>query len=204
MRKLETSNDDRNRIINAYLQAIPPDDISNTLKIPINTIKSIIRIYVKTGRIKKLKRGSSRVKKHNHEQLDTLKSWIDENCTITQNKLVEKVKEVFKIQCSHTTINNYIDGFNYSLKKISLIPERRNNFNAIFERCVYAQKYLELIQFYREDQFIFIDEFGVSISTRIGRGRSKRGFRAVEIVPNIRTKNISVCAAMNSRGVLYF
>jgi hypothetical protein len=47
---------------------------------------------------------------------------------------------------------------------------------------------------------IFLDEVGFKLSQRICNGRSRRGERAISTTPGIRTRNISVMAAMTKNG----
>jgi transposase len=49
-----------------------------------------------------------------------------------------------------------------------------------------------------------LDEVGFSVAMRARRGRSLRGTRAVQTVPALRTRNISVCCTMNIAGIYYY
>jgi transposase len=51
---------------------------------------------------------------------------------------------------------------------------------------------------------IFVDEVGFNVSMRARRGRSLRGTPATHVVPSLRTRNISVCCAMNTTGILFY
>ena len=57
---------------------------------------------------------------------------------------------------------------------------------------------------FRENQFVFLDEFGINISMRARYGRALIGTRAVHRVPVIRSRNISVAAAMTVNGIVHF
>ncbi|KII69847.1 hypothetical protein RF11_13073 [Thelohanellus kitauei] len=48
----------------------------------------------------------------------------------------------------------------------------------------------KLLQSFREDQFIFIDECGVNISMRTSHRMSKMGSPAIRVVQNLQTSNI--------------
>ena len=48
-----------------------------------------------------------------------------------------------------------------------------------------------------EENVIFVDETGFSVSMRTRRARSRPGTLAVSVVPGLRTKNISVCCAIS-------
>nr|XP_004212365.2 uncharacterized protein LOC101237169 [Hydra vulgaris] len=55
-----------------------------------------------------------------------------------------------------------------------------------------------------DDKIFFIDEVGFSLSMQVRRGRSLAGKRATQTVTNIRSRNISVCYAMNKNGILKY
>ena len=46
-----------------------------------------------------------------------------------------------------------------------------------------------------------MDEVGFNVSMRTRRGRSLRGLKAVQIVPGLRTRNISVYCAITKSGI---
>ena len=50
---------------------------------------------------------------------------------------------------------------------------------------------------------IFVDEVGFSVSTCHKRGRSVAGASAIVTVPEARSRNISVFAAMNKYGMIF-
>ena len=83
-------------------------------------------------------------------------------------------------------------------------PERRNNPNTIQVRKEYATSFYALPGQISDTNIIFIDEVGFCISMRASRGRSALGKPAVTVVPQIRTKNISVICAMNRGGILHY
>ena len=51
------------------------------------------------------------------------------------------------------------------------------------------------------ETIFFVDETGFKIEMRTQYGRSKRGINAEGQIPNIRSRNISVVAAMSSTGL---
>ena len=100
-------------------------------------------------------------------------------------KLKENLLEEFQISVSEATIGKSIKSFNYSLKRLELQPERRNDENNISERRNYALKFLDFQAEFSEQNIIFIDETGFNVSMRSSRGRSRIGSPAVQVVPQI-------------------
>ena len=55
-----------------------------------------------------------------------------------------------------------------------------------------------------KDKLLFIDEMGVQVWSRGGYGRSAKGENAYKSVGALRSRNFSVCAAMNHKSLLFF
>ncbi|KII60828.1 hypothetical protein RF11_14809 [Thelohanellus kitauei] len=154
------------------------------------------------GRIDSNKRGYIKPEKLKEYQKEIIKSWIDDNAGIPLRTNVTKVQEEMDISVGKSTMDRILQSFHYSWKRLSIIPERRNNVSTLNIRERYATGYLELLQSFREHQFIFIVECGVNISMITSHGRSKIGSPAIYVVPNLRSSNISIIAAMNVNGML--
>lgn len=198
----ETSNDDREKIINAYIGGNNPKKISEILNLNRSTVYRIIKIYNTENRIIKKQRGGIRNKKLTEEQKNIVRNWVDENCSITLKKLCTKIEDNFNISVSHMTVERCLRDFQYSLKRVHLLPIQRNNENAINQRAEYANEFMHLLSSISESNIIFIDEAGFSISMRSRRGRSKLGSRAVQVVRGLRTRNISLCCAINKTEII--
>ena len=50
----------------------------------------------------------------------------------------------------------------------------------------------------------FIDEVRFAVSMRTRCGRSRKGTRTTHVVSGIRTKNFSICSAINKDGMILF
>ena len=55
------------------------------------------------------------------------KGWIGNDCGLTLKFMKSKILQDIDITVSEKTVYNYIASFSYTLKRIALIPERRNN-----------------------------------------------------------------------------
>lgn len=198
------SNEDRSRIINSYLRKDSVNDISRIMEIKRTTVHEVIKSYMKNGSSEKLTRGRPQYSKLNSEQIETIKGWIDENCTISLRKIKEKCLLEFNVSVSITTVAKYIDDFCYSLKRVQLIPLRRNDLQSLNDRKIYALNFLDLQSEFDEMEFIFIDEVGFNVSMRSSRGRAAIGSPATLTVPNIRSRNISICCGMNKSGIISY
>lgn len=204
-RNYKTTNDtDRVRIINSYLNGDTVNNIAKVLKLARTTVHSIIQTFNNTGNILARKRGGVKPTKLNDHQKSNIRIWIDEDCTLTLKKIKEKIFEEFDVCVSIPTLARVISGFNYSLKRISVIPQRRNEPDVINARHEYAQRFISLPSRYSEESVIFIDEVGFNVSMRAGKGRSLIGKPANKIVTNVRSRNISICCAINKHGIIAY
>lgn len=201
-----TINDDiRKRVIEAYYeQRIERKDIAMAFGIKLSTVYSIVKVFEMEGRYSKKLKGGPRKKLIDDQHIRFIRDCIEEDCGTTLKTIKQKLLRVFNLQVSEVTIGRYISGFNFSFKRVSLEPIRRNDSENIECRAQYAQEYLNLLGVVDEANVIFIDEVGFNISMRTLYGRSKIGSRAIHKVGAIRSHNISVCCAITKNGVFKF
>ncbi|KRH93578.1 hypothetical protein M153_751000353 [Pseudoloma neurophilia] len=109
---------------------------------------------------------------------------LEEDCQKTIKYLTGTLNERFNMTVSIKTVKRAIDNFNFSLKRITLRPARRNTIKNIEMRHKYAQSFYRLLAEYDGENFIFLDEVGFKVGMRRSRGRSERGFPANTSVPN--------------------
>ena len=198
------NNDVRKKIVDAYNNGKSAIIIADILGLKRTTVSTIISNYIKTGTFERKFKTKNTARKLLSEQIEKIQEWIDMDATISLRDIAAKCQSEFSVFVSKSTIHKRINEFSYSLKRLSLIPERRNNLDNIEERYAYAMKYYDLQGQYPESKFIFIDEVGFNVSLRLSRGRSRIGTPAIATVSALRTRNISVCCAMSNRGIVLF
>jgi len=190
----------RRLIIDGYLDGQKYKYLSETFRLSINTIKSIVHRYKKFG-LERKPRGH-RKKVLDQEQQNQLKEWCDLDCQRTLEDYSNLIEDKYGIKVSKSTINNYLDSLHYTIKRTSVVPIRRNCDSTINTRYEYAMKFMLMDR--NREKIYFLDECGVSVSTRTNYGRSLRGTRANLTVKSIRGKNYSVCAAMNHTSLFFY
>ncbi|KAF7694608.1 hypothetical protein CDIK_2112 [Cucumispora dikerogammari] len=131
-----------------------------------STVQKIIKRYIDTGQINKLKRTVFVPKKLTNEHINRIKSWLDSDCSLSLKEIVNRCASELDVMTSISSVNKAIVGFAYSLKRIHTIPERRNCPENIELRYLYAQKFVELQGRISENNNVFIDEVGFSVSMR--------------------------------------
>ncbi|KII70625.1 hypothetical protein RF11_06980 [Thelohanellus kitauei] len=197
------SDERRQRIINAHQNGSTVKNVSEYENLPRSTIQNIVKKYSETGRISKENRGGRTHFKVNEEIKTFIRELVDENCGLSLKQICQNVATRFDITLSETTIHNCLGQMHYSLKAIHIIPTRRNDPNTICIRNHFAHSFLRLEENYPDEQIYFVDEVGFNVSMRIKRGRSSIGTTPILRVPNIRSRNVSVCCAMNRYGVVF-
>ena len=190
--------------IELYLKGKSQKEIGDILSINRTTVYGIISRYRDTNQLTSVKRGTQGVKKMTEEHDEFITKLIDEDPCISLKEMQQKIEENFEIELSTSTISRHIKDFNYSFKAISKQPIRRNDEKAINDRYIYGQEFIRLLSNYFERDFIFIDEVGFNLSMRTSKGRSRVGTTPFVRIPLIRSRNISMCCAMNSNGIIYF
>lgn len=201
---MAVNNEDRKRIIMAYLDGKDEIEISNLLQINRNTIHTIIKIYLSEGRIDAKPRGGTRRKSLEPEDKNFIKNLIDENCSITINSIKDKLHTDLNKEVSRSTITRAISNFEYTYKMVCRIPEKRNDETVFEIRKQYAMEYMRLLTETNQNKILFIDEVGFNITMRSRKGRSKKNTRAIQIVKNIRSRNISVCCCLSINGIVHY
>ena len=199
-----TSLEDRKRVVAAYERGQTVPNICEMFGLNRFTVYSILRKVRLTGVVEARKRGGTKPKKLSNDVIDSIKRWIDQDCTISLRKMQQKLEQEHNIQASITTITRAIEGFHYSFKRVNRHPERRNAPSNIEERRKYAVEFMSLPREYSERNIIYIDEVGMNVSMRATMGRSAVGKPAVVVVPQLRSRNISIVCAMTRHGIVHY
>ena len=201
---MTVTNEMRKVIVESYTNGYGVKQISSMLNLKYTTVYAIISIFQKEDRIVQKVKGGQRKKRLNEMHINAIKGWIDNDCGITLKCMKNKLFEEFCVTVCEKTVDNCISSFSYTLKRITLIPERRNNEKSIVARYEYALQFFEILSSINEDHIFFIDEVGFNVSMRYKKGRSLVNTPAVQIVPGLKSRNISVCCAMTRNGITFF
>ncbi|XP_052890193.1 uncharacterized protein LOC128298480 [Anopheles moucheti] len=164
-----TSDEDRQRIITAYESGATPASIGNMLNINKSTVYGIIKRYKDTWQIESKKRGGHRAKSLSSEAVDSIRVWIDEDCTLTLKALAEKVFQQYGVRVAASTIAKEVKEFNYSFKMIQRVPERRNTAATIEERTAYAARFYDIAREVPVNGLVYLDEVGFNVSMRTSK-----------------------------------
>jgi len=173
-----------------------------TLKIAVRTGHKIYEKYRMNGElVPNLQRGGYKMRTFTHEQIQQIRTWIDEDCTLSLSELKGRVLWHMLEDISESTIANYIKGFHYTFKRVAKIANAADTPRLWDDRLLYCQWYSQ--QKVLGKTFIYLDEVGFQVVMRLSRGRAAVGVTPQVKAPGIiRSRNITVMAAMATLGNL--
>jgi DDE superfamily endonuclease len=111
------------------------------------------------------------------------------------------LQEQFNVICSISTVDRFLSGKFYSIKKIYGSVEEKNSERVKNLRMKYVEDFQH--NQWRSGQCIYIDEMGFNAWMRRTHGRSKTGTRINAILPNSRGRNMSLIMAISKRGPVH-
>ena len=197
------SNEIRQLIISRLNSGMTIKEVVIAFDVDYKYVSKLHCNYRKTGQVFKRSKG------HRKPLLtDQMKNYlyhlVDEDCTQRLIDMKIKLLETFPTIQSIClqTIASALNDFHYSFKRVTYVPQRRNDQDVIEQRYHYAMNYNRLIP--DKNKIFFIDEFGCQISSRAKYGRSMKGTKCHKVVPQIRSRNYSVCAAMSESSLYFF
>jgi transposase len=202
MRKYcKIQNEDRRKIIESYLDGKTAIKIASIFRFKRTSIYSIIKKYKDGKPVERMRKGGIKRKILSDSDISPIKSWIDEDYSITLKQIKVRCENDLSIQVSKSSLARYIGNFNYTFKKISLLPERRNDLETIDLRAEYAESFMNIVSSIDDSKIFFIYEVGFNVCMRSSQGRSLKGTRAIKIVSSLRSRNISLCCVITKNGI---
>ena len=175
---------------------------SKIFNVNYNTICWIYRKYCLEGITQKKNRGGNNIRKLNEIEIAFIKNLLEEDCTLSLNKIKDAIFEKFNLSVSKPTINKYIDNFGFSFKRVSRVAARSVCAGLREHRMQYASWFLKMHNSNRMS--MFYDETGFQVVMRKTYGRALKGKKAICTVPSIKSRNITVMATMSMSGLVCY
>jgi transposase len=129
----------RPRIISQYEEGMTIAKHSQIFKTSKATIKRICKQYKEFGTIKTNHVGRNNRRTLPVEVQEFIQNVISENFSETLNSIKQKIFDNYGLIFSISTIFRALKQFNYTLKRVSLVPETRNSNEQIEKRFIYAR-----------------------------------------------------------------
>ena len=136
-----------------------------------STVHSVIKKIRYTGTASATVRATPNTRKLKEEHVESLRRWIDEDCSITLKHLVAKLYENHNVAVSISTVSRAIEGFHYTFKRMHNVAARAVLPSAEDGRKEYAENFIQLRNEYADDSIVFIDEVGFQVSMRANKNQ---------------------------------
>ncbi|XP_063757810.1 uncharacterized protein LOC134876683 isoform X2 [Eleginops maclovinus] len=172
------------------------------------SVATIIRAFREHNRVERLPYAGGRASRFTPAQEVVIVDMVRENNVLRLREIRERIigdnmnfPNIDDV--SLTTIDRVLKRQRVRMKQAYRVPFERNSDRIKHLRHQYVQRIFELESMARPHEFIFVDEAGFNLTKRRRRGRNIIGQRAIVDVPGQRGGNITLCAAMSSRGLLH-
>jgi transposase len=201
---LRTSNSDRATVIHMYFtQNHTPAEIEKTLdgRVTQSNIHHIVQTYSKTSRIEKLPKGG-RHKVYSDEDRRMIAAIQIEHSDWTYERIRQAWQALTNkpnMPLSNGTIESIFKEYGITTKTLQHEPVSRNKPSNIRKRFHYALE----VKGIPDEQWVYIDEMGVNLHKKRGRGRALIGESAKTVRTDSRGGNITLCMIISpTRGVI--
>ena len=141
----EISNENRTKIIDAYVNGRTARDIADVMGLKRGTVDGVIRIYKDEGRIAERSRGGARNTNLSDGDKAQIQQWVDDDCSITLLSLEGKCARELNVTVSQRTIARCIKAYSYTMKRVHNVPFRRNDQATIEARAIYSDGFMRLL-----------------------------------------------------------
>ena len=146
-------------------------DISRQLRIPYNTVITIINVFFKHGCLAVSPRGGDKVTKLSDTHTDWLEAKLNEFPTLTVAQLHAQLSTEFpEVRVSTTTVSRALSHIGFTLKSVRPSVEGRNTPATIEKRREFVTRIHQ--QGIRFHEAVFIDETGYNLHVHRRFGRS--------------------------------
>ena len=185
-------------IMRRIFESEEPYDLARQFNIP----KSTVATMLKKGTPVKLPRGGRRPAKLEREHEDFLVELIENKPDLTLNEMVLKLRDRFNITVCVQTVSRHLNGLAFTLKEIRVEVDAVNNLANKRKRLQWATRYLEyIVEGYIP---VFEDECNFNQHIRRGKGRSRKGERAIMNLPATRGANIHCVGSISPLHLISF
>lgn len=137
------------------------------------------------------------------EHEESIRTWIEENVSITLREIVDKLKTVHNISVCRSTVDNHLHNMLFTVKKVNNEREQMNIEINKQKRRDYVQRILE-INGEVDSVIVFIDETNFNLYTKRQYGRSSKGKKAVSRDPSSKGPNIHVIGGISTNGLEFW
>lgn len=190
------SNRDRERIVTCANKGNDWGALAKDLGINYKTASN----WIRSGRQQMITRGGKKPKSLTEAEIDVIISWVEQDSTITLKAIKQKFHQEFRKDVSVSTIGNYLEGRQFTMKNNHYEPVAMNTVENKAKRAEYVRRLNNFIQ--EGKQIIWIDQTNFNLFCRRSRGRARRGDRSVQQLPASKGPNVHLIGAITAAGVV--
>lgn len=200
--KKRLSNETRELIVDLVInQQKTQREVSKLLKIPESTVRGVVNVFLKCGRIKAVSFVPKKERKITKEAENQILAWFDHNPTYTNREIAVKLRKKFGITVTPQTISKVTKRNKLTFKMIHEVIVTHS-----FERIKQLRK--DWANDFQKNQpsqthMFFVDEAGFNIHLHRSKGRSISGMRANYRMTGKRAANFTLIAAIGVQGLAY-
>ncbi|CAH8430499.1 unnamed protein product [Dicrocoelium dendriticum] len=188
----------KSAILRAYEAREDWVGVAQSLKVNPKTCRNWIREWL--SKKPRGKHGGARHYALTDSHLDRLVEWVSEDPSATLDALRSRLKGVFDVKVSITTVSRYLDGRLILVQKLHRSAECENSLENKQRRKAYV---LELMKLESEGrQIVWIDELNWKLCNPRARGRNARGFFREYSTITDRGPNVHIVGAMTKEGLI--
>ncbi|KAI9298879.1 hypothetical protein K502DRAFT_135501 [Neoconidiobolus thromboides FSU 785] len=197
------TNEERERIIDAYVNGSNATSIARILALNARTVQSIVKKYIDGEDYRrKPKVGPREATKVilPEVQRKFIQSCIDEDLDMPIKEISKRLQNEMGVSVSERVINMNVSEFNYSLRRVDP-PPQSNDITFLELRAFYADTFFNDIVKFIDSKVIFINEATFNVLIRINKNLTEKGKRD-RAISRARTINASMCCAMSKHGII--
>uniref|UniRef100_A0AAG5DJE8 ZAD domain-containing protein n=1 Tax=Anopheles atroparvus TaxID=41427 RepID=A0AAG5DJE8_ANOAO len=188
---------ERRKVIACRAMGMSVERIAGKLNINTRAVNAIFKRHRVTGKVAAGPQGSERKSKLTPAMVQHMKSWLDEDCSMTLRAICRKVQECFGIVVSPATVSRAIDGFYFSFARVQ-ISSNINTAEILRARKDYSTELSALQELIPETAIVYFHGVDLSANTRMADPAGHNGNRRAQ------SKPLSVMCAINSEEVLHY
>ena len=185
-------------ILRRIFESDEPYDLGKLLGVPKSTVATLL----KRGTPERKRRGGVKPMKMTEAHEEFVINLIEEKPDLSLQEVSDYLYAEFGVRVSPQTVSRHLDGRCFTLKALRVELNAVNSDTNKAKRVTWSNKYLNLVG----DGYVpvFQDESNFNQHIRRGKGRARKGERAIAVMPATRGANIHCVASISSLQLLSF
>ena len=202
--KTYTEND-KKKVVEAALDGEDWEGMAKALEGNLSTARVWISKAQKNGNMilpDKRREGNKKNSIITSTIIDAMINLVEADAQVTLKQISEMIEEKFEIKISTSSVARKLEEKSFSLKKLYHYSTTMNSDSNRTKRKIYVQKVSQFIS--EGKHIVYVDESNVNLFLRRSRARSKKGTRALGLLPASKGSNVHLIAGISLLGLHHF